>query len=478
MNNRASIRIAAHFSLVITVFAIFISLCFVSVIRLSIRRKQNTGLEQTVFIVKNVVVEQVKLDGGKIFEDYRATRILNKKIKLPYFLNYNVYDLENGSVVLSNFFYNQPSSTQSQTLHTPCFPQLPETNGKTKRYHVKNFFDIKDLNLLYRSEKYGHYLIQCSINIDLDFSENMLAFIPRTLAYVLVPLLILSFLTAFVIARRTLKPVNKIAERAKYISSTSLDSRLPVSKRMDEFDRFASVYNELFERLEKDFEKERSFMGNVSHELKTPVSVISGQANLLKRWGKDDPQQLDESINVIVKESKRMEEIVKNLFFLAQLDAGRTKIEKKIFTLLPLLRRLEEDTGDLSKDAKFDFSKVDENFEIETNESLFYQVLSILTSNSLKFGGEKVLISVEAKYENGKKVICFRDNGPGISEKILPHIFERFYRGDEAHNRSKGGSGLGLSIAKEICDVLNLKIEAADAGNINSEEKGAVFCIS
>lgn len=476
VNNKASIRIAAHFSLVITVFAIFISLCFVSVIRFSIRRKQNNGLEQTFAIVKNVVAEQVKTDGGRIFKDNRSSRMLNRKIRLPYFLNYNVYDLEDGEIVLSNFFYNQYPTPQPQMF--PEFPRLPETNGKIQRHHVKNFIGVKDLNLLYKSEVYDHYLIQCSININLDFSENMLAFIPRTLAYVLVPLLLLSFLTAFVIARRTLKPVNKIAERAKFISSTSLDARLPVSKRMDEFDRFASVYNELFERLEKDFEKERSFTGNVSHELKTPVSVISGQANLLKRWGKDDPKQLEESISVILKESKRMEEIVKNLLFLSQLETGRTKIEKRSFELLPLLNRLCEETRNLSRDAEFDFSKVDENFEIDSNESLFYQILSILTSNSVKFGGENVLISVEAKIEDGKKIILFKDNGPGISEETLPHIFERFFRGDEAHNREKGGSGLGLSIAKEICEVLNLKIEAINVKNKISENKGAVFCIS
>lgn len=460
--NVAANRIAIQFSLFIAIFGILISVCVVGVLKASVRRKQLNGLHSTISQVEKTVEEIVKERGNLENMSQREERQYFRKIHIPYFWSFSVFDDE---------------STKGRPLFTnaPFLPRLPDA-PKLKRYEKKNFFNDHDLLVMYKTKSVDfsgwkvqngkttkkNLVIQAALSVDQDFSEQMLAFLPKALALVLVPLLILSYGIAFLIARRTLHPVKTITNTAEKISSANLDSRLPVSKRGDEFDRLASTFNSLFEKLDNDFKRERMFTGNVSHELKTPIAVISGQANLLKRWGKDDEKQLSESLDVITTESRRMEEIVENLLLLSRLENGKTKAEKRSVLLLPILNKVAEETWHYAADTEFDFSEAGEKTEIFTDENLFHLLLSIFASNSVKFFDKtesRLTIKVAVGKNAGCTTLTFRDNGPGISEEILPHVFERFYRGDASHNRKSGGSGLGLSIAKEIASVLGIKIK-------------------
>ena len=273
-----------------------------------------------------------------------------------------------------------------------------------------------------------------------------------------------------------MKPVVQITDAAKSISSTNLSTLLPETGKQDELDNLAQTFNRLFSRLKIDFERERSFTSNVSHELKTPVAVILGQANLLRRWGKDDPKQLEKSIGTILNESRSMEAIISNLLQLSRLESGKIQPEFSNFSLDEQINRIIHEFSLVSPDSDFTWESEDKDLNLTSDAELFHQLLTIVIQNSIKFTAENIKIKISSKKiidpKTGKDFISvsIEDNGPGFEEDVIPHVFERFYRGDSAHVRAAGGSGLGLSIARAITASLNGPITAA-----NSPSPGALI---
>src|SRR5574344_2250497 len=233
--------------------------------------------------------------------------------------------------------------------------------------------------------------------MDRDTPEELIERLPKTLLIILLPLLFISFWAALLITRRTLKPVEQMTETARKIGSANLDQRLPVSGRNDEIDTLAVTFNDLFARLQEDFENERQFTSNVSHELKTPLAVILGQANLIRRWGKNDPVQIEKSLNALIAESQTMETVITNMLQLSRLESGTIKPEMQQVMLLPLLERLAGDTHMWAPDAVFDFGGVPEKTAVSADMELLYQCLTIIVSNSIRFAGTSVHISVQAR---------------------------------------------------------------------------------
>ena len=244
---------------------------------------------------------------------------------------------------------------------------------------------------------------------------------------------------------------------------------MPLSGNDDEIDELTKTFNRLIEQLEKDFERERQFSSDVSHELKTPLAVILGQTNLLMRWGKDNPEQLEISLNAIKDESKSMHAIIENLLQISRIESGRIKPVVSRVDIKELYNRVADEFASVAPQAGFE---IDCNGDcvVESDPEMLHQILTILVSNSVKFSEGKCTVCLQAGTNEEGILLRVSDDGPGIAKKTLPHIFERFYRGDEAHTRSAGGSGLGLSIAKTLCSALGAQITA---GNIKPH--GAMF---
>lgn len=382
-------------------------------------------------------------------------------IDLPYFITFVVYEEESRDVFITN---------------DPFLPCLPSTDGKAKKYFQRNYFTDGDLDILYcalECQLNGKiYIVETAMDIQKEFTHDIAGQIFRIALITLIPILIISFLLSFLIAKQTLKPVEGITRTAQKMSSSNLESLLPVSKNDDELDQLAKTFNSLFESLRKDFDRERAFTSDVSHELKTPVAGILGQANLLKRWGKDDPKQLESSLDMIITEANAMNSIITNLLQMSKLEHGIIKPQSEEVNLWSLFSRLKNEFATINTGLEINF---DENIDLslKTDIELLHQVLTAMISNSQKFGASK--INLYGKYDEDEKVLIqVEDNGPGFSEEVLPHIFERFYRGDTSHSRSAGGAGLGLSISSVIVKSLGGKISAANS----SSTKGALLSIS
>ncbi|MCQ4925668.1 ATP-binding protein [Tissierella carlieri] len=263
-------------------------------------------------------------------------------------------------------------------------------------------------------------------------------------------------------SRKLLSPIDTMTKMVKEISINDLDKRLDVRGSKNELKDLAITFNDTLNRLEESIEKQNQFISDASHELRTPISVIQGYANLLNRWGKDDKEVLDESLEAIKNESENMKNLVENLLFLARGDKHTQKVAKEDFPLNKLIEEILTETK-LIDDSHIITIERNEEIIVKADKNLIKEALRIFLDNSIKYtpaGGTVKLMSYE---KNGKGVITIEDSGIGISKEHLPHIFDRFYRTDKSRTRESGGTGLGLSIAKWIIDN--------HSGNIDIDSK-------
>lgn len=213
-----------------------------------------------------------------------------------------------------------------------------------------------------------------------------------------------------------------------------------------------NAINKLIQRTHESYQQQLRFVSDASHELRTPIAIIQGYADLLARWGKSDPVVLDESINALVSESKQMQYLVEQLLFLARGDSGHLAFSAEKLDLSSLLKETAEEYQMIQKERVWKILAEDE-VPCYGDPALLKQLLRILIDNAIRYseGGSQITLSAE-RDEAGVASFSVTDEGIGIKSENLPLIFDRFYRVDPSRSRSKGGSGLGLSIAKWIVD--------------------------
>ena len=227
--------------------------------------------------------------------------------------------------------------------------------------------------------------------------------------------------------------------------------------------------NSLLDRMRESYNRQTRFVNDASHELRTPIAVIKGYADMLERWGKTDPAILDESITAIKNESEHIGRLTEQLLFLARSDSGRQPVNKDVFSLSAVMKETCEEYRLIDPKHKYS-ADVRGDFKAYGDVSLIKQVIRILTDNAKKYtpdGGE-ITLCVRRSVQGE---VCFEvsDTGIGMEQSDIEHIFERFYRADPARNRDTGGTGLGLSIAKQIIDRHNGRFEISSCVGIGTK---------
>lgn len=264
--------------------------------------------------------------------------------------------------------------------------------------------------------------------------------------------IIASIILGYIVSKRMLKPIDYITKTAENISISNLNDRLQVKGPDDELKRLASTFNKMIERLQEAFDKQTQFVSDASHELRTPIAVIQGYANLLDRWGKDDRDALEKSISAIKLEASNMGDLIEKLLFLARGDNGTQLIKKEKFYLNELIDEVVRESRIIEKDHIVESSE-NHNIMIFADYKMIKQLLRIFIDNSIKFTPAGGKIDVSSIIYNGTIQIIVSDNGIGISQNEIRNIFDRFYVVDKSRSKEKGGSGLGLSIAKWIVNM-------------------------
>ncbi len=296
--------------------------------------------------------------------------------------------------------------------------------------------------------------------------------------YIAVPLsLVLAGVGGWLLARRSLAPVAAMSQRAQRISVENLEERLPVGNPRDELGHLAATFNELLARLSNSFAQQRQFMADASHQLRTPLSAIRTAAAVTLERKDRGNSEYREALTIIEQQSRRLTRTVEDMFVIARADAGYRTLQKSSFYLDELLTQTARAAVMLAsqKSLQLEVRPLPEA-PFYGDEDLLRQMVWNLLGNAIRHTPEsgKVQVALEA---GGKEyVITVMDTGGGIPVEIQPHIFERFYCGDQARSRpdaSMGsGAGLGLPIARWIAKAHHGRLELQ-----HSDATGSTFVV-
>ena len=253
------------------------------------------------------------------------------------------------------------------------------------------------------------------------------------------------------VERMSPEELKALAGKLDEINATHLDRRIDLPGTQKELKTLAQAINAMLDRINEAYRSQMRFVSDASHELRTPIAVIQGYANLLNRWGKDDPATRQEAIDAIRQEADSMKELVEQLLFLARGDNDSMHIEMETFDLTEVAAEVLKETGMIDQTHTFS-ARWEGAVPVCADVGLTKQALRILVDNSIKYTPAGGHITLSAALRDGMARLSVQDEGQGIDAGSLPHVFDRFYRTDQSRARQTGGTGLGLAIAKWIVD--------------------------
>jgi len=313
------------------------------------------------------------------------------------------------------------------------------------------------------------------VSQSLEGIENDLELLRGPLLFAGLAALLLAGLGGWLLARKSLAPVVAMARSARRIGAKDLGEQLPVANPRDELGQLATTFNDLLARLHSAFERQRQFMADASHELRTPVSVIRSAAGVTLRKPHRNEGEYREAIQMMNEQAQRLSRIVKDMFTLARADAGRYPLDKRTLYLNDLLEEVER-AGSLlaaEKNVKLEITNAPES-GFHGDEDLLRQMILNLVDNAIKHTPPGGIVRLSLTEEPSDYLIAVSDTGPGVPPEAQAHIFERFYRVDQARSISEdgngAGAGLGLAIASWIAQSHDGSLEL-----MRSDRNGTTF---
>lgn len=289
-----------------------------------------------------------------------------------------------------------------------------------------------------------------------------------------IPLAVVFLLYAgWFLAGRALKPVEVITRNARAISADNLDYRLEVQNPNDEIGRLARTFNMTLDRLQSAFNRMRRFSTDVSHELRTPLTILRGETEVGIRWG-GDTEDLQKILKSNMEEINRMSDIIDNLLELSRTEEGKLVLDLAPVKLHDLLKDVCTKAAAEAERKKIALHLTAPSpLEVVGDANRLQQIFFSLLENAVKFTPPGGRVSLEMETEGNWAKVSVTDTGPGIPEQDLPHIFDQFYRVDGARNRNDGGSGLGLSLVRALCEAHGGKVEV-----VSLPGSGSTFTVS
>lgn len=249
---------------------------------------------------------------------------------------------------------------------------------------------------------------------------------------------------------RLLKPIKEMSDTANRLTMNNLHSeRLNIQGTNDELRELAEVFNDMLDRMETSYESQKQFVSDASHELRTPIAVVQGYANMLKRWGSRNQEVLEESVEAISNEAAQMQDLVEKLLFLSRHDKKTLKLKKEYFNMRPIVEEMVKETKLVSTNRNIEAPYL-QNVRVYGDKQALKQAIRVFIDNAQKYTEDGDTIRISCQNVHGDCVLTVEDTGIGMKRRDLDNIFSRFYRADDVRDKKIEGHGLGLSIAKLI----------------------------
>jgi len=312
-----------------------------------------------------------------------------------------------------------------------------------------------------RSAKTGKVTGYIIVENKMSYYNGLMKDLLKWMVRISLIAVVLFTLVSYVIVRDIVKPVKEMSHVALEVNDDpNSNARIRDFHRHDELQELAVSFNQMLDRMQRYIDQQKEFVGDVSHELRTPVAVIEGHLNMLKRWGKDDPQILAESIDASLQEAKRMQHLIQEMLDLTRAEQINVQYPNAVTKVSEVLKRVVGDMSLVHKDftIRLDMDDLPQETEIQIYQGHLEQLLVILIDNGVKYSTDRKEMNVSAGLSQDEVHIIVQDYGEGISKEEQSKIFNRFYRVDKARTREKGGNGLGLSIAQKLVTSYHGKI--------------------
>jgi heavy metal sensor kinase len=357
-------------------------------------------------------------------------------------------------------------------LSSPSFQRFLDASSRTDRL----FGEVKGGKSGYRAfarrfsssgKTYTLVILQ-----SLHAQQEMLEEVTATFAWVIPIAIVLAGVGGYFLARKSLAPVVAMSSQAGRIGAANLHERLAVQNEKDELGHLAQSFNSLLDRLSQSFERQQRFMADASHELRTPVAILRGEAEVALSQQARSLQEYRESLEVLHQEAARLTHIVEDLFTLTRADAGQYPLQPRDFYLDELVGECVHSARTLALAKKISLN-LEESSEspIHADESLLRRMILNLLDNAIKYTPEGGRVTVTCKRVGDEYVVGITDTGGGIPAELQPRIFERFFRADKARSRAEndgGGAGLGLSISRWIAEAHQGRLELTSSDSVGS----------
>ena len=329
--------------------------------------------------------------------------------------------------------------------------------GKDTEIKIK-IFDFEIYNLITGPLEIGDskYTIQIIREDDIfdEFITNSLPILVLTSILGLV----LSGVGATYVSKNFINRLRKLITTMNEIKEKGIDKRAEISELNDEIDKVNIVFNSMMDELEEAFHEQSRFVADASHELKTPLTALNGHLSMLKRWGKNDEERLEKSLDICLSEVERLTKIVNDMLTLSRLEKVDIDLEK-LNGIEPkiIIDEVIEQYKILNPDVNY-ITNIDKDIKVKIDPNDLKQLLIIFIDNSIKYNDKNnIEIKINFKKVSNKIQLEVIDNGMGIPKEEINNVMKRFYKVDKSrlHNSS---FGIGLSIANRIVKIYNGEI--------------------
>jgi two-component system, OmpR family, sensor kinase len=330
----------------------------------------------------------------------------------------------------------------------PAFAEASDKSGWRKQ-KLPEDRDLIIAAVPYVTSGARHYLVE--VGASLEPVKEVLHRLVVLLVMGLTGMVVVAIGSGYFLVRKALGPVDKISSSARRITLNNLKERLPIAETGDELERLAISLNHMIARLDEAFKHNRRFIADASHELRTPLTIMRGELeSIVEQTGLAAEAQRKAAS--VLEEVERLARIVEGLFAISRLDAGEAQKESIPFDLGELATSTAEQMCLLAEDKGITITATTAGkVVVKGDRARVKQVVVNLLDNAVKYTAAGGKVSLRVSAEGGKAVLEVEDNGMGIPTEARPHIFERFFRVEQARSRESGGAGLGLSIVKSIC---------------------------
>ena len=353
--------------------------------------------------------------------------------------------------------------------------ELIGNESKTQIKKLKNGQTIFQTSMPIISNKSRVLIGYLAITNRLDNLKQLKEELNQLALSILFVSAIIAIVLGYLLSNQMTKPIKKIQEIISSISEENISTkRIKVSEKNDEFAIVSEHFNELLDKISFYIEQQKHFVEDVSHELRTPVAIVEGHLKLLNRWGKDNPEVLEESLQASLVELQRMKTLVQEMLDLSRAPQVKEQYKDATTNVTEVAKQVVHNFRVLYPEFTFTFDddlKRDLWIPIYLNH--LEQVVIILMDNAVKYSLDRKEIILSLSKGEEHVEIAVQDFGMGMTEEDRRKVFSRFYRVDKARSRERGGNGLGLSIAKELIESYDGEISVTTLLN-----HGSIFKIT